>query len=178
MHECGDRCYANGCKSDTTEKAVKKKLKTNHIEQQIVKKCKTHKDSEQPKKKRKLTQPPHFDQALIVESRGLIWDGENYSCAYDALYTLLWNIWITEPSKWTPIFATLSERMGVFGEGLKNVENGILTVERLQNNIWQDLHNQFPEDFLYGYQGTSVVELVTKMFHNMKEKESKRCVEM
>jgi len=153
-------------KSDSTEDIVKKELKSDDLEQYNVKKCKAHMDVDLPKKKMKLLQNSHFDQRIVNEPRGIIWDGENYSCAYDALFSLLWNIWLTEPAKWTLIFAAISERMKILGEGFEDVEDGILPVERLRNNIQQDLHHQFPDIFPYGYQGTSVVELVTKMFHN------------
>ena len=32
---------------------------------------------------------------------GMMWDGENYSCAYDALFTILCDVWIQDPKKWT-----------------------------------------------------------------------------
>ena len=63
-------------------------------------------------------------------------------------------------------FVTLSEKMDDLGKGFKDVKNGILTIEKLRNNICQDLHHQFPDIFPYGYQSTSVVELTTKIFHN------------
>ena len=47
------------------------------------------------------------------------------------------NIWITEPSKWTSIFATLSERMRVLSKGLGDVENGILTIESIHSGWLQ-----------------------------------------
>jgi len=56
--------------------------------------------------------------------------------------------------------------MRVLGEGFENVEEGILTVERLRNNIRRDLHFQFPDSFPYGHQGTSVAELADEMFRN------------
>jgi hypothetical protein len=31
----------------------------------------------------------------IIEPCGLRWDGDNYSCAYDALFTILFSIWTT-----------------------------------------------------------------------------------
>ena len=38
------------------------------------------------------------DQIVIVTNEpsspsGLVWDGANYSCAYDALFTVLYDIW-------------------------------------------------------------------------------------
>ena len=56
--------------------------------------------------------------------------------------------------------------MKILGKAFKDVEDGILPIERLHNNIQQDLHHQLPDIFPYRYQSTSVVELVTKMFHN------------
>src|ERR1700734_3307241 len=35
---------------------------------------------------------------------GLIWDGENYSCAYDALITILYDIWSTDTKALTRKF--------------------------------------------------------------------------
>lgn len=31
---------------------------------------------------------------------GFVWDGENYSCAYDSVLTILLSIWMQNPSKW------------------------------------------------------------------------------
>jgi hypothetical protein len=41
---------------------------------------------------------------LLVAAGGTQWDENNYSCAYDALFTILFNIWVTEPRKWMKIF--------------------------------------------------------------------------
>jgi len=35
---------------------------------------------------------------------GTQWDGNNYSCAYDALFSILFNIWTTKPKKWKQYF--------------------------------------------------------------------------
>src|SRR6202040_792953 len=32
----------------------------------------------------------------------LIWDGDNYGCAYNALFTILFEIWSTDVKVWTP----------------------------------------------------------------------------
>src|ERR1700685_2064546 len=44
-------------------------------------------------------------QMIIVSDNssspaGLIWDGDNYSCAYDALLTILYEIWSTDTKAW------------------------------------------------------------------------------
>jgi hypothetical protein len=40
---------------------------------------------------------------------GLIWDGDNYSCAYDALLTILYDIWSTDTKAWTRRFKEINQ---------------------------------------------------------------------
>jgi hypothetical protein len=40
------------------------------------------------------------------EPQGHIWDGENYSCAYDALFSILRHLWSRDDIKWTSQFLT------------------------------------------------------------------------
>jgi hypothetical protein len=40
---------------------------------------------------------------------GLIWDGDNYSCAYDALLTILYEIWSTDTKAWTRRFKQINQ---------------------------------------------------------------------
>src|SRR5882762_2988488 len=79
-------------KSDTAEKiAERKKKKTHHSVQHNVNKRKIGKNDDVPAKKIKLMSELHLDDTFLDEPKGLIWDGENYSCAYDALFSVLWN---------------------------------------------------------------------------------------
>ena len=41
-------------------------------------------------------------------SSGLIWDGENYSCTYDALFTILFEIWSSDRKLWTRRFKEIN----------------------------------------------------------------------
>jgi len=41
---------------------------------------------------------------------GLIWDGDDYSCAYDALLTILYEIWSTDTKAWTRRFKEINQR--------------------------------------------------------------------
>ena len=40
---------------------------------------------------------------------GLIWDGDNYSCVYDALFTILYEIWSTDTKAWTRRFKEINQ---------------------------------------------------------------------
>jgi hypothetical protein len=42
-------------------------------------------------------------------SSGLIWDDDNYSCAYDALLTILYEIWSTDTKVWTRKFKEINQ---------------------------------------------------------------------
>jgi hypothetical protein len=50
-------------------------------------------------KRIKLSPEFYFNETILNEPKGLIWDGENYRCAYDALFSVLWDIWLAEPTK-------------------------------------------------------------------------------
>ena len=102
----------------------------------------------------------------LDEPQGLIWDSENYSCAYDSLFSILWNIWQEDATKWSQIFSGMSARMSNLVQGFTNIDDHVISIERLRNNLRQSLHQDFPDLFPYGHQGASVVELAEKMFHN------------
>jgi len=40
---------------------------------------------------------------------GLIWDGKYYSCAYDALFTVLFEIWSSDTKLWTRRFKEINQ---------------------------------------------------------------------
>ena len=71
-----------------------KRLKKFHISNINAIKRKNENESDRPKKKQKLT---NFNEDDTPP--GTQWDGDNYSCAYDALFTILFNIWAANPKK-------------------------------------------------------------------------------
>ena len=72
-----------------------KKLKTFHISNRDAIKRKNENGLDRPMKKQKMTK---FDEDDTPP--GTQWHGNNYSCVYDALFTILYNIWATKPRKW------------------------------------------------------------------------------
>ena len=72
-----------------------KKLKTLHKSNNSTSKRKNEDKSDGPRKKQKFTTSDEDDAP-----HGSQWDGDNYSCAYDALFTILFNIWVSNPKKW------------------------------------------------------------------------------
>ena len=54
------------------------------------------------------------NQIVIVTNEpyspsGLVWDGANHSCAYDALFTVLYDIWSNDTNIWTRRFKEINE---------------------------------------------------------------------
>ena len=54
------------------------------------------------------------DQIVMVTNEpsspsGLVWDGANYSCAYDALFTVLYDIWSNDTNVWTRRFKEINQ---------------------------------------------------------------------
>ena len=73
---------------------VIKKLKTLYISSGDAIKPNNNNESDRPKKNQKLTRYDEDDTPP-----GTQWDGDNYSCAYDALFTILFNIWAANRKK-------------------------------------------------------------------------------
>jgi len=54
------------------------------------------------------------------EPQGLIWDGQNYSCAYDSLMTILFSIWSNDTKKWNRHFKDMNRTMNVLSLGFNH----------------------------------------------------------
>jgi hypothetical protein len=68
------------------------------------------------KKKAKLSFIPSQESPV-----GITWDEKNYSCAYDAIFTILCDIWIQNPKKWTKWFGWLSKSLEILAYNFREV---------------------------------------------------------
>jgi hypothetical protein len=126
--------------------------------------CKRKAESETylPSKKTRLIGSSPSDSAPV----GLMWDGINYSCAYDALLTVIHSIWQQDPIKWSDRLSEVSPNMKLLTDGFNAMEETHITFERLRNNIRRKLHNADSNSFPYGTQGTSLPDLAQSIFKN------------
>jgi hypothetical protein len=93
---------------------------------------------------------------------GLIWDGDNYSCAYDALFTVLYEIWSTDTKVWTKQFKEINQHhLKSLSVCFKKYMNGQATFETSRDTIRHEIHTKNPEQFPYGKRGTSVGALTS-----------------
>jgi len=78
-----------------------------------------------------------FDTSDIgdQEPQGLIWDGENYSCAYDSLMSILFSIWNKDPNIWNTRFKNMNRTMKVLSLRFSLVQEEKSTLEVARNKI-------------------------------------------
>src|SRR6202050_5987355 len=81
---------------------------------------------------------------------GTQWDGNNYSCAYDALFTILFNIWVTKPKKWKRIFQESNQYLSTLHDGFQKYLRGVSTLESAQDSVQTLLHENDPVLFCKG----------------------------
>ena len=93
----------------------------------------------------------------ISSPAGLRWDRENYSCAYDALLVVLYDIWSTDMRRWTERFKGINEHhLKSLTLGFKKYTKRQSTLEAVRDSIRHRLYSQNPTQFPYGTRGTSV----------------------
>jgi hypothetical protein len=100
------------------------------VTQNWSKKCKATEpgpddSSTLPSKKVKVSDDGHN----ISWPLGFVWDGENYSCAYDALFTILLSIWSENPSSCTTRFKEINTTMKMLASDFRRFTENVQTLE-------------------------------------------------
>jgi hypothetical protein len=95
---------------------------------------------------------------------GLEWDGEDWSCAYDTFFTILYDIWIQDPKTWSRRFRAIQNPyLTKLEKGFRQSFLGKLSLEDLRDSIRPQLHAHDPQGFPWGQIGTSVGTLAETM---------------
>ncbi len=110
-------------------------------------------------------QLPPTPPSLPSEPLGTIWDAQNWSCSYDALFTILWNMWREDHHgvasqdniMQNPCFHTLVEQF-------INIEAGYLTLDQARNTVRNKLNAQNAQNFPWGTIGVDMKDLLNAMF--------------
>src|ERR1700677_3654075 len=93
---------------------------------------------------------------------GLIWDSDNYSCAYDSLFTILYKIWSNDTRAWARRFKKINQHhLKSLSACFKKYMNGQASFETARDTIRRELHSQSPAQFPYGTRGTSISALAS-----------------
>ncbi|KAJ7712764.1 hypothetical protein B0H16DRAFT_1342028 [Mycena metata] len=91
--------------------------------------------------------------------RGLIWDADNYSCGYDPLFTILFDIWRSNPTRWHEIFSSRTATLKNLSDGFLQVTNQLTSLESLRDKLRVSLNQNAPFNFPYGHRGISIENL-------------------
>ncbi|KAH7906415.1 hypothetical protein BJ138DRAFT_1016243 [Hygrophoropsis aurantiaca] len=98
--------------------------------------------------------PNHLNELI-----GMKWDNLNYSCAYDALFTVLFHIWIGNPQKWNKDLKRFSLYSIELVKGFQKVYQGTASMEMGRDQVRRQLHSHNSNMFPYGQVGTSVSDI-------------------
>ncbi|KAJ7027195.1 hypothetical protein C8F04DRAFT_965550 [Mycena alexandri] len=118
-------------------------------------------------KRLRVAEPTQSMPHLIPGVRkpvGMIWDSHNYSCGYDATFTILANIWADNPEQWTAYFGHMSGSLGELAGLLLSVVDGSKTLEHARNVVRRGMHSRKPDLFPYGHNTTSIDRIAQHVF--------------
>jgi len=96
---------------------------------------------------------------------GLIWDSNNWSCAYDAIFTILYDVWIQNPTKWSKQFSWISNPLQNLAFGFDEVIKGKMRLEKARDNVRDMLYEVDPMMFPKGANGTSIPDLAKTLMN-------------
>ncbi|KAJ7764347.1 hypothetical protein B0H16DRAFT_1310894 [Mycena metata] len=94
---------------------------------------------------------------------GLKWDAVDHSCAFDATFTVLINIWKEEPVQWTCNYNLLGGLMAYFSSTLEDLNMDILTLEQARDKMRYEMRLCTPQNFPYGVTGTSIDKIMSTL---------------
>ncbi|KIM40837.1 hypothetical protein M413DRAFT_72469 [Hebeloma cylindrosporum] len=101
--------------------------------------------------------------AVGIGPLGLKWDSRNYSCGYDSLFTILYNIWSDDVSSASRDISSCSNFMDILCDKFREMERGSLTFENARDHVRSILHNHNAKVFPMGHAGLVVSSLIKRI---------------
>jgi len=93
----------------------------------------------------------------------LIWDVNNFSCAYDSLFTILHSIWNDDPVKWSNVFQEANQYLSTFSGGFNMHLHERMSMEEARDNVHELLYENDPKMFPIGANYINVADLASAM---------------
>src|ERR1700759_2183801 len=165
------------CTLDDATSPASKKQKTSHSSEvpvpakgiksnAMVRKHTLDQASTSATKRQKKTHDSS-DETILSSPLGLQWDENNYSCAYDAFFGILYQVWVSDPEKWSEHFRQINEQyLGLLASQFHQVLQRNISLEFARDEVRQVLHEKYPVMFPMGQVGTSVGDLAFKMLQS------------
>jgi hypothetical protein len=101
--------------------------------------------------------------------RGLIWDSTDYSCAYDGLFTILYNIWTDAPRVWSDRFNNITDHLSMLSDSFQHVKDGSITIEGARDAVRQELNLLDSVEYPKGAAFTCLAKLTSQMMAKNRE---------
>ena len=131
----------------------------------LSKKHKLDDGDDVPAKKHKTVTNNSLDET--TGPVGFQWDGENYSCVYDSLFSIFYDIWKDDPKGRSGRFKHINSRfLGSLGKGFEKVLQNKSTLEEVRDIIRQKLHTMNAERYPLGKTGAIVGYLAVDMLQS------------
>jgi hypothetical protein len=122
-------------------------------------------DKYEPVKKKSKLNNKNDSSIIINPPAGLRWDNNNYSCSYDSLFSILYNVFIEDHVNWKTYYENINEEyMKVLVDGFEEVYQKNTYLEIIRDVVRNKLYQSYPALFPKGRNGASVSELAFKMF--------------
>jgi hypothetical protein len=101
------------------------------------------------------------DQTIF--QTGFVWDNENFSCAYDSFFTVLWSLWQDDPIARTASLSSLSAEMRVLVDGFTQILRGQKTFEAVRDSVREILHFGSLRLFPVGHHYTAASDVAANL---------------
>jgi hypothetical protein len=108
--------------------------------------------------------PKKRTKAVVPVPLGLKWDCVNYSCAYDALVTCMYNICQDHAPKWSARLKTIGVHVETLGTGFEAVVNKTRSLETVRDQLRTNLSLSNPTTFPMGPVYTYIDKLTDALF--------------
>ncbi|RDB23163.1 ATP-dependent DNA helicase PIF1 [Hypsizygus marmoreus] len=102
-------------------------------------------------------------KSTMMPPVGFPWDSANYSCGYDAVFTIFCNLWTENPESWDETFQRSTKYLGLLAEQFKEVVACRTSLGGARDVVRAALHAFQPLIFPYNHDGTAFVDLASAL---------------
>ena len=160
---------------DSEQNVLKRKIELQSIENTSSKKFKLDTSIDMTSNKiqnyKTITNSKTYKmqmQTVILNSQplGLRWNENDWSCAYDSLFFIIFNTFLLSNNHWKFSFHSINDKTYHISNLLYSFQNNGGITEIIRDNIRSILHYENPTWFPYGQIGTSVACVALALFNN------------
>jgi len=141
----------------TDSNNVEKKLKRKNPEFHLIDK----ETNLQMSSKKKKISPLLYENLNNRSPLGLIWDQDDYSCAYDSLFTIFYHIWTEGRLKHRAYFEKGTNWLQKLHTRFFSLSNKSCTFETVRDQLRTIINRENPLEYRYGKNYTDINQLVS-----------------